>query len=127
MSDIKKRVLVVDDEPDIGLTLKIILERYGFIVDSFADPNIALKNFKPGLYDLIILDIKMPEISGFELYGKFKSNDEYFKALFLTGLKELDDYDNLKKNVFPKMGERHFIQKPVSEKDLLEQVYLILN
>ena len=127
MSDIKKRVLVVDDEPDIGLTLKIILERYGFIVDSFADPNIALKNFKPGLYDLIILDIKMPEISGFELYGKFKSNDAYFKALFLTGLKELDDYDNLKKNVFPKMGERHFIQKPVSEKDLLEQVYSILN
>ena len=49
------------------------------------------------------------------------------KCFFLTGLKELDDYDNLKKNVFPKMGERHFIQKPVSEKDLLEQVYSILN
>ena len=127
MSDIKKRVLVVDDEPDICLTLKIILERYGFTVDSFADPKIALKNFKPGLYDLIILDIKMPEISGFELYGKFKSNDSNFKALFLTALRELDDYDNLKMNVFPKMGERHFIQKPVSEKDLLEQVYSILN
>lgn len=127
MSDIKKRVLVVDDEPDIGLTLKIILERYSFIVDSFADPKIALENFKPGLYVLIILDIKMPEISGFELYGKFKSKDANFKALFLTALRELDDYDNLKKNVFPKMGERHFIQKPVSEKDLLEQVYLILN
>lgn len=127
MSDIKKRVLVVDDEPDIGLTLKIILERYSFIVDSFADPKIALENFKPGLYVLIILDIKMPEISGFELYGKFKSKDANFKALFLTALRELDDYDNLKKNVFPKLGERHFIQKPVSEKDLLEQVYLILN
>jgi len=127
MSDIKKRILVVDDEPDIGLTLKIILQRYDFTVDSFADPETALKNFKPGLYDLIILDIKMPEISGFELYGKFKSKDANFKALFLTGLKELDDYDNLKKNVFPKMGERHFIQKPVSEKDLLEQVYSILN
>lgn len=127
MSDIKKRILVVDDEPDIGLTLKIILERYGFTVDSFADPETALRNFKPRLYDLIILDIKMPEISGFELYGKFKSNDANFKALFLTALKELDDYDDLKKNVFPKMGERHFIQKPVSEKDLLEQVYSILN
>jgi len=127
MSDIKKRILVVDDEPDIGLTLKIILERFGFTVDFFAVPKTALENFKPGLYDLIILDIKMPEISGFELYGKFKSKDANFKALFLTGLKELDDYDNLKKNVFPKMGERHFIQKPVSEKDLLEQVYTILN
>ena len=69
----------------------------------------------------------MPQISGFELYGKFKSNDSNFKALFLTALRELDDFDNLKMNVFPKMGERHFIQKPVSEKDLLEQVYSILN
>jgi DNA-binding response OmpR family regulator len=127
LSDIKKRILVVDDEPDIGLTLKIILQRYDFTVDSFADPETALKNFKSGLYDLIILDIKMPKISGFELYGKFKSKDANFKALFLTALRELDDYDNLKKNVFPKMGERHFIQKPVSEKDLLEQVYSILN
>jgi two-component system response regulator ChvI len=82
---------------------------------------------KPGLYDLIILDIKMPDISGFELYSKFKSNDANFKALFLTALRELDDYDSLKKNVFPKMGERHFIQKPISEKDLLEQVYSMLN
>ena len=83
MSDIKRRVLVVDDEPDICLTLKIILERYGFTVDSFADPNTALKNFKPGLYDLVILDIKMPQISGFELYGmqikrlKFQSSFPY--------------------------------------------------
>ncbi len=127
MSDIKKRILVVDDEPDICLTLKIILERYDFSVDSFADSETALKNFKPGLYDLIILDIKMPEISGFELYSKFKSNDANFKALFLTALRELDDYDDLKKKVFPKMGERHFIQKPISEKDLLEQVYSMLN
>jgi len=60
MSDIQKRILVVDDEPDICLTLKIILERYDFTVDTDADPVTALKNFKPGLYDLIILDIKMP-------------------------------------------------------------------
>ena len=103
MSDIKKRVLIVDDEPDIGLTLKIILERYGFTVDTVANPLTALKNFKPGLYD---------------------SN---FKALFLTALRELDDYDSLKKNVFPKMGERHYIQKPISVKDLLEQVHSMLN
>jgi two-component system response regulator ChvI len=127
MSEIQKRILVVDDEPDIGFTLKIILERYGFDVDTFVDPVTALKNFKPGLYDLIILDIKMPDISGFELYSKFKSNDANFKVLFLTALRELDDYNSLKKNVFPKMGERHFVQKPISEKDLLEQVYSMLN
>lgn len=104
MSDIEKRILVIDDEPDIDLTLKINLERYGFTVDTVADPATALKNFKPGLYDPIILDIKMPDISGFELYGKFKSNEANFKALFLTALRELDDYDRLKKNVFPKMS-----------------------
>jgi two-component system response regulator ChvI len=125
--EIKKRILIVDDEPDVGLTLKIVLEKYGFVADCFVDPSTALKNFKPALYDLIILDIKMPKISGFELYSKFKSTDTKIKALFLTALRELDDYDNLKDNVFPKMGERHFIQKPVSNNELLEQVYSIMN
>lgn len=69
----------------------------------------------------------MPKISGFELYSKFKSTDTKIKALFLTALIELDDYDNLKDNVFPKMGERHFIQKPVSNNELLEQIYSIMN
>jgi DNA-binding response OmpR family regulator len=125
--EIKKRILIVDDEPDVGLTLKIVLEKYGFVADCFVDPSIALKNFRPALYDLIILDIKMPKISGFELYSKFKSTDTKIKALFLTALRELDDYDKLKDNVFPKMGERHFIQKPVSNNELLEQVYSIMN
>jgi DNA-binding response OmpR family regulator len=125
--EIKKRILIVDDEPDVGLALKIVLEKYGFVADCFVDPSTALKNFRPSLYDLIILDIKMPKISGFELYNKFKSTDTKIKALFLTALRELDDYDNLKDNVFPKMGERHFIQKPVSNNELLEQVYSIIN
>jgi len=127
MTETKKRILIVDDEPDVGLTLKIVLEKYGFTADCFTDPLIALKNFKPDLYDLIILDIKMPKISGFELYSKFKSNDTKIKALFLTALRELDDYDNLKNNVFPKMGERHFIQEPISNNELLEHVYSIMN
>ena len=127
MRQIKKRILIVDDEPDVGLTLKIVLEKYGFVADCFVNPSTALKNFRPALYDLIILDIKMPKISGFELYNKFKSTDTKIKALFLTALRELDDYDNLKDNVFPKMGERHFIQKPVSNNELLEQVYSIIN
>ncbi len=127
MNEIKKRILIVDDEPDVGLTLKIVLEKNGFTADCFTDPVTALKNFKPGLYDLIILDIKMPRISGFELYTKFKSGEANLKALFLTALRELDDYEGLKKNVFPKMGERHFIQKPISDNELLEHVYSIMN
>ena len=54
----KKRVLVVDDEFDIGLWLKTILEGNGFIVDYYCNPLIALKEFKPNFYELLILDIK---------------------------------------------------------------------
>ena len=60
-----KRVLLVDDEPDLNLTIKMILEENGFKVDSFIDPLLALQNFKEqdGMYDMIILDIKMPEMN----------------------------------------------------------------
>ena len=71
---INKRVLIVDDEPDIILTLKIVLEENGFKVDSFTDPLLVLENFREqdGMYDVIILDIKMPEMNGFELYRQIK-------------------------------------------------------
>ena len=64
----KKRILIVDDEPDINLLFKMILEENSeFIVHSFTDPLLALKNFKPNLYDLILVDIKMPEMTGYEV------------------------------------------------------------
>jgi len=54
------RILVVDDEPDLTQVSTLALEYYGFKVDSFNDPQEALSKYKPGLYDLVILDIKMP-------------------------------------------------------------------
>jgi DNA-binding response OmpR family regulator len=124
-----KRIFVVDDEPDVALSLKIVLEKYGFSVDTFTDPAIALKSFDPQLYDLLILDIKMPSISGFELYSKMKSKRSFLnaKTLFLTALKDLENYESYKENVSPKLGERHFIQKPVSNTELLKQVYSMVN
>jgi DNA-binding response OmpR family regulator len=56
--------LLVDNEPDVLLTEKIVLEQYGFKVDSFTDPLLALENFRANVYDMIILDIKMPEMNG---------------------------------------------------------------
>ena len=61
------RVLVVDDEPDIITLFELALRDSGFEVDSFNDPLVPLSNFKPCYYDLVILDIKMPKIDGFEL------------------------------------------------------------
>ena len=66
------------------------MNNYEFDVDSFTDAIEALKNFKPDLYDLVILDIKMPEINGFEIYDKFKSKDAKVKTLFLTALGDVE-------------------------------------
>jgi DNA-binding response OmpR family regulator len=127
MSLHKRRILVVDDDSDVGLSLKLILEVYGFEVDSFADPEEALKSFAPNCYDLVILDIRMSRMSGFDLYKQLKLRENFIKALFLTAVRELGEYDDFKDLVFPKLGERHFIQKPISDIGLVEQVKLIIN
>jgi DNA-binding response OmpR family regulator len=69
--------LLVDDEPDLNLAIKIVLQENGFKVDSFTDPLLALEEVRKEayLYDLIILDIKMPDMNGFELYREIKKID----------------------------------------------------
>ena len=66
----RNKILLVDDEPDITLSFETTLQNAGFMVHTYQDPLIALAKFKPGHYDLVILDIKMPEMNGFELYAK---------------------------------------------------------
>ena len=124
---VKKRILIVDDEWDIGDSIKIVLREYGFDADIFTVPLEALKNFKPDFYDLVILDIRMPEINGFELYDKLKSEDAKIKTLFLTALGDVEAYSTPSSKVYPIMGERHFAEKPISNSDLLQQLYSIMN
>ncbi len=123
----KKRILIVDDEKDVGKTFKMILENYGFIIDFFTDPALALEKFKPNLYDLTILDIKMPKINGFELYDRLKSIDSNIKTIFISALSYLKSYNAQSSKVQPQQGETHFIKKPVSNKELLEQVYSMVD
>jgi CheY-like chemotaxis protein len=127
MAQVNKRILIVDDEKDVGRTFKMILENYGFDIDFFTDPAMALETFKPNLYDLTILDIKMPEINGFELYDKLKSRDPKIKTLFISALSYLKAYNTQSGKVYPLKGERHFIKKPVGNKELLEQVYSMVS
>src|SRR5215207_2119258 len=73
----KNRILIVDDEPDIARLFKLGLEREGgFEVDVYNDPIMALSNYTPGSYDLLLLDIKMPEMNGLELYQNIKEKDK---------------------------------------------------
>jgi CheY-like chemotaxis protein len=81
----KKRILVVDDEPDLTYTLKLGLEDTGsFEVDAFNDPELALSTFKPGNYDFLLIDIRMPKMSGYDLYDKIRAIDSKVKSCFIT-------------------------------------------
>jgi DNA-binding response OmpR family regulator len=123
---VRKRIFVVDDEPDICLALTRVLEDNGFVIDSFTDPLLALKNFRKDWYDLLILDIKMEKMNGFELYREIKKIENKVKVCFLTALSEMHDYESFKKEVSPKSGERYFIQKPIENEEMLKRVNTII-
>ena len=79
-----KKILLVDDELDVIYAIKNILEDNGFQIDSFNDPILALKSYRMNFYDLVILDIKMPKMDGFQLYIKLREKDPQVKICFLT-------------------------------------------
>jgi two-component system, OmpR family, response regulator ChvI len=101
------------------------LEDDGFEVDSFNDPILPLENFKKRSYSLIILDIKMPEMNGFELYTKIKKIDDKVKVCFLNALTELQGYESFRKEVFPEEDKRYFIQKPIKNEMMVRMVNTI--
>jgi DNA-binding response OmpR family regulator len=115
---------VVDDEYDITLAIKVVLEENGFKVDSFNEAFKALENFTTGLYDLVILDVKMPGMSGFSLYNEIRKLDSKVSICFLTAADELY-YESLKK-YHPNIDENCIIHKPVDNESLLGQIKSIL-
>lgn len=114
----KKRILLVDDELDITSSLKMGLEDNGFVVNTYNDAVSALSDFKSGVYDLVLLDIKMPQISGFELYEKIKEIDSNVKACFITAHEVY--YESLKE-IFPTMDCDCYV-KPIMMEDLIRRV-----
>lgn len=123
----KRRLLVVDDDQDVTLALRATLQKGGFGVVSFNDPLLALKRFKPRYYDLVILDIRMPDMNGFELYRQLRRKDNGVKVCFLTAINEFMEYEPYRKEAYPKLGERHFIAKPVSNDEMTRRVNEILD
>ena len=115
--------MLVDDDADILLTFKKGLEEVqntkvegaNLQVDTFADPKEALTSFKAGVYDLLLLDIRMPNINGFELYEGLNEIDDKPKVCFITAYDLY--YDALKKD-FPELDVGCFIKKPISIEDL---------
>ena len=114
------RILVVDDEPYLTRVSTLALEYHGFKVDTFNDPQEALSKFKPGSYDLIILDIKMPKMDGFELYHEIKKKDNNAKVCFLTA-SELY-YEEFRNKEYRALDRNLFIRKPINNEDLVKEI-----
>lgn len=117
----KIRILLVDDESDITFSLKIFLEDNGFQVYTFNKPSSVLLDFRAGLYDLIILDIKMPEINGLTLYKKIREIDNKVQVLFLIALSDFSNYiqPNETSSI---LSEKNIILKPVDNEALLKRI-----
>ena len=120
----KKRVLLVDDEPDICMVYQMVLEDAGFECISYTDPVKALKDFRIDYYDLIILDIKMPVLNGFELCKKVMELDRTVPIIFITAAKAY--YEQFRTQGFPELGKINYIQKPIGNDELVRLVNKIV-
>jgi DNA-binding response OmpR family regulator len=89
-------------------------------VDSFTEPFAALNNFKSGLYDLVIIDIVLPNMNGFELYYAIKRLDDKVKICFITASEMY--YEEIIKETIPELDTNCFIKKPISNEELIRQV-----
>jgi CheY-like chemotaxis protein len=114
-----KRILIVDDEPDVALTFKVGLEGYyyqdnekrRFEVYTYNDPLQALSEFKPHFYDLMLVDVYMPDMSGFQLCEKISEVDPNLRVCFMSAA-EINI--NALREVYPKLSFGCFIKKPVT-------------
>ena len=120
----RAKILVVDDDHDVAITLKAILEEEEesskeFELDVFNDPTLALSHFKAGWYDLLLLDILMPKMNGFELYQQLKNIDDKVKVCFITAY---EIYYRALRDLFPTIQVDCFIAKPIGKKELVSRI-----
>ena len=118
-----QKILLVDDEPDLTTVFSMGLEDSGFKVDAFNDPLLALSEFKKGSYDLILLDDKMPNMNGFEIYTKIRKIDDKVKICIITAF-DIHQEELRKKFQLPydKEDTKLFIQKPIEIDELVRQI-----
>jgi DNA-binding response OmpR family regulator len=120
-------IFMVDNEPDVNITIKTALEENGdFKVDTFNNAESALFAFKPGHYDLAILDVKMPWMNGFQLYKKLREIDKMLKICFLTAA-ELTYLHDVDSDIINDLKTNCFVTKPVNTPDLIARLNIILS
>jgi len=120
----RKKILIVDDEYDITFVFKIILEEKDFVTDVYNDPVVALSKYKPYYYDLVMIDLKLPGITGFELYKQLRRIDNKTKVCFLTSSEQF--HQQYRTNEFQDFDPDLFIQKPVENEVLINKIIKIM-
>jgi two-component system, OmpR family, response regulator ChvI len=116
----KKKILLVDDDPDITTSFSLSLEDTGlFEVETYNDSVKALSNFKANSYDFVLLDIKMPNMSGFELYDKIRKSDGKVKVCFISAF---DPNSDELRDQFLSLKIECFIPKPIQIKELVKRI-----
>jgi two-component system, OmpR family, response regulator ChvI len=119
---LKSRILLVDDdehEHDNNSIFTISLQDAGFEVDAYNDPKLALSAFRPDYYDLLILDIRMPKMDGYELYDKIRKIDDKVNVCFLTASER---YKEEHRPSFLFSSFTCFLRKPITVDDLVKKV-----
>lgn len=117
-----KTILHVDDDQETLDVVRLILEQEGYVVDSVSSGKAALKKMKHNTYNLFLLDIMMPEISGWELFSKIQEIQPGSYAVFLTVLEVGED----KIKSMEKQGICDYIVKPFDRQDLVKRIKKIL-
>jgi len=117
-----KKIMAVDDEPDIVKLLEKVVSRAGYEFVGFTSPKEFLKNYPQEKPDLVLLDIMMPEMDGWEVYKEIRKINPNQKVAPLTAL---DLPDTLKQGV-KELGASDYITKPFDPDDLVEKIKKIL-
>jgi CheY-like chemotaxis protein len=117
----KKKILFVDDEPDMTTILKMALKRIGFGIDIFNDPVLALESFKQNFYDLVLLDVMMPKMDGFELYNQLKKIDDDITVCFLTASSKTYR-EQLRKEKYSELNKDLFLEMPLPISRIREEI-----
>jgi DNA-binding response OmpR family regulator len=103
---------------------QIVLEDAGFECIPYTDSVKALQEFRPYYYDLILLDIKMPILNGFDLCKKIIELDKNIQIIFITASEQF--YEKFRKQHFPELGNINYIQKPIGNEELVQIVNTIV-
>jgi DNA-binding response OmpR family regulator len=109
----------------VNTALKKVFEQSGFNADSYDDPILALENFKACSYDLLLLDIKMPEMDGFHLYQEMKKIDRKVKVCFLTASEMY--YEQFRKEQYSTIDKDLILRKPIENEDLIKKINTIIS